>query len=104
VIGFWRHTSVEAFLETNDLKKKDIDPIPVDLFREYGSWFADCMDLRISHPWLEKFAVVQDSEIAASQAACPGISILIPTAPVFRALQTEVETPLSNLAACSSIF
>lgn len=37
----------EAFLGTKNLKKEDVDPIPVELFREYGCWFADRIGLRI---------------------------------------------------------
>jgi len=38
----------EAFLEARGLKKEDADPIPVDLFRDYGCWFANRSDLRVN--------------------------------------------------------
>ena len=38
----------EAFLEVRGLKKEDVDPIPVDLFREYGSWFVERSDFLIT--------------------------------------------------------
>jgi thioredoxin reductase len=37
-----------AFLEAKGLKKKDVDPIPVELYREYGLWFANSCGLRIA--------------------------------------------------------
>lgn len=37
----------EAFLKARGLKKEDTDPIPLDLFRQYGCWFADQVNLHI---------------------------------------------------------
>ncbi len=36
-----------AFLEFKGLKEEDADPIPVELYREYGRWFVDRVGLRI---------------------------------------------------------
>lgn len=38
----------EAFLESQGLKKDDVCPIPVELYREYGLWFVERSGLRIA--------------------------------------------------------
>ena len=54
----------EAFLEAGGFEKKDVDPIPVDMFREYGRWFADCHHLRVTQSMAREIQLTEKGFVA----------------------------------------
>jgi FAD-dependent urate hydroxylase len=67
-MGFWRHNmpkgmllrsgvdwqldpfevhTFRAYLRSRDLEARNVDPIPVERFIEYGEWFCDAYELQV---------------------------------------------------------
>ena len=71
----------EAFLEMKGLKKKDADPIPVALFRDYGYWFSDRTGLRVTSSMVQEMYHHKDGFVARLEDGSKNgnVTIYVPT-------------------------